>query len=98
MGIAEVLEITNELMENTKYVECCRETETNEPTQIRLLNGNKYYILSRNKNIPEGKYVIYKSLYNCITYARPLEMFVSEVDHVKYPDVKQKYRFELMKY
>ena len=70
----------------------------------RHFKGMKAHVLNVAKHSETGEFLV---VYECIgngedsshrdgVYARPLEMFLSEVDHEKYPDVKQKYRFELI--
>lgn len=45
----------------------------------------------------EEKLVVYRALYgDHKLWCRPYDMFLSEVNYEKYPDVTQKYRFELI--
>ena len=67
-------------------------------------NGYLYEIIGTSRHTENKEELMnYLPLYytECVDgvdYAsRPLDMFMSEVDHEKYPEVKQKYRFEEFK-
>lgn len=52
---------------------------------------------TNNEEKPK-KLVIYEALYDDHKiWVRPYDMFISPVDKTKYPDIKQEYRFELIK-
>lgn len=63
----------------------------------RHFKGDSYLVVDiAIHSETKEKMVIYRALYGeGLLYARPYDMFTSLVDREKYPNVKQKYRFEL---
>ena len=74
-----------------------RKIKTN--TIYKHFKGDLYLVIDIATNTEtDEKMVVYRALYgDCKLFTRPYDIFISEVDKDKYPNIKQKYKYEEVK-
>lgn len=93
MGESNPIEIDEAFKKKFTDALTAKHTEANKFICIYMIEDRFYH----NESDDSDTLVIYKSLHDGnAPYARPLYMFLGEVDTVKYPDADQQYRMELV--
>lgn len=70
----------------------------NNKSLYKHFKGHTYRIITTAKDCEDlSLKVVYQNIETSEVWVRDYEEFLSEVDHNKYPDVQQKYRFEEIK-
>lgn len=79
-------------IEFTTYLE-----DKENPTIFHHFKGHEYKIITMSKDSEDlSDVVVYQNILDETSlWNRKALDFFSEVDHHKYPDIKQKYRFEI---
>ena len=81
---------------NTRESDLAQLSDILRGKHYRRTNRYLYVVRDMAHHTETGELlVIYQALYGEFgTFARPAEMFFSEVDRAKYPEIRQRMRFE----
>ena len=91
------IKIPQEEVWTSETVKTTEERSVHLGEVYKHFKGNLYKIVAIAEHSETGeKLVIYESLETQKQWARPYDAFISEVDHQKYPEAQQKWRFELI--
>lgn len=84
-----------ELFEKAKEIICINSKHTEQEYYVVVIKSLEDELYYHSSEINTEELVVYMDD-EFYAYVRPYDIFMSEVDKEKYPDIEQKYRFEEM--